>query len=230
MRDCLVPDDRVIEINNIPIEMYAYSDEEFKPIAGFPGRFISNYGRVAIGPHRKGSGKGRFVDWRISESKTLSGGYLHVSFRKDGKNYNFKIHRLVAAAFLPKPAGIPNPTVDHIDNNPFNNHFTNLQWLSNAENLQKSHAERGFCCLTEELVREIMRMRAATGFGYWKIARVMNLTRNSVRGVLDGRSWQHITNYPQKYQYNPEVQKRKHAKQKTRRQLEYAAHVENISQ
>lgn len=56
---------------------------------------------------------------------------------KDKKEYHASIHRLVAEAYIPNPNNLP--VVDHIDDNPFNNHVSNLQWVTIQQNVQKSY-------------------------------------------------------------------------------------------
>lgn len=55
-------------------------------------------------------------------------GYRRV--RLAGKN--FKVHRLVAEAFVPNPDNLPH--VIHIDGNRTNNHFSNLKWSATQSN------------------------------------------------------------------------------------------------
>jgi len=59
-------------------------------------------------------------------------GYLKVGFCKDKKRKHFRIHRLVAEAFIPNPEN--KPEVEHRDCNRKNNHFTNLRWATRSEN------------------------------------------------------------------------------------------------
>lgn len=64
-------------------------------------------------------------------------GYLFVSLCKDGKEKMYKIHRLVAEAFIPNPENLPQ--VDHIDGNKTHNYVNNLQWITNRDNCRKSN-------------------------------------------------------------------------------------------
>lgn len=56
---------------------------------------------------------------------------------KDGKSSHAAVHRLVAEAYIPNPNNLP--VVDHIDDNPFNNQVSNLQWFTTQQNVHKSY-------------------------------------------------------------------------------------------
>ena len=64
-------------------------------------------------------------------------GYLRVNLCKDGKVKKYKIHRLVAEAYIPNPDNLPQ--VDHIDNDKTHNYVNNLQWITNRDNSRKSN-------------------------------------------------------------------------------------------
>lgn len=51
--------------------------------------------------------------------------------KNEGSRRRF-IHRIIAEYFVPNPEC--KPYVNHIDNNPLNNHYTNLEWVTNKEN------------------------------------------------------------------------------------------------
>lgn len=55
-------------------------------------------------------------------------GYNVVSIRILGVPSQPKVHRMVAAAFVPNPKKLD--FVCHMDNDPYNNHASNLRWLS----------------------------------------------------------------------------------------------------
>ena len=64
--------------------------EIFKEIAGFPGYYISTFGRVKSHKRRTECFVTLYDDTR---------GYLGVHLWKDNKQYPKKVHRLVAEAF-----------------------------------------------------------------------------------------------------------------------------------
>ena len=60
-------------------------------------------------------------------------GYLIVCLRKDGQNKMYKIHRLVAEAYLPNPENLPQ--INHRDENKANNCLQNLEWCDAKYNI-----------------------------------------------------------------------------------------------
>ena len=98
--------------------------EIFKPIAGYDDYQVTSWGRVFSRTN------GKFVCQEVHHK-----GYLRVDLYKDGKRKHFKVHRLVAEAFIPNPCN--KPQVNHIDGNNQNNSFTNLEWVTDAENKEK---------------------------------------------------------------------------------------------
>ena len=60
-----------------------------------------------------------------NNSNNVRRAYNFVNLWREKKSYSKTIHKLVAESFI----GVFDPilTVDHIDNNPFNNNVTNLQ-------------------------------------------------------------------------------------------------------
>lgn len=82
--------------------------------------FVSDHGRVF------NSKRGRLLksnDWQ---------GYERYRLRWNGKYHVLRGHRLVAMAFIPNDNLLD--TVDHIDHDRKNNHYTNLRWMSLSDN------------------------------------------------------------------------------------------------
>lgn len=101
--------------------------EKIKPIEGFPRFFVTNLGRVL----RKNS-NGGFEEVKQHINKRF---YYDVGLTKDGKTYTKKVSRLVAQAFIgPIPEGY---FVDHTDCNKEHNYVTNLQIITNSENVKR---------------------------------------------------------------------------------------------
>ena len=53
-------------------------------------------------------------------------GYLYIDLYKDNVMKTYKIHRLVAEAYLPNPENLPQ--INHRDENKTNNCLQNLEW------------------------------------------------------------------------------------------------------
>lgn len=66
--------------------------------------------------------------------KCKRGHYKAVFIYKNKKRYMYYVHRLVASVYVPNPDN--KPYVNHIDGNPHNNNYKNLEWVTNAENLK----------------------------------------------------------------------------------------------
>ena len=92
-----------------------------KEIPDFPNYYITTDGRVWSGWRKK------FIAIVVTPK-----GYHRVVLSKKNKSYNFLIHRLVAEAFIPNPEN--KPCVNHKDENPSNNNYTNLEWATHKEN------------------------------------------------------------------------------------------------
>lgn len=97
-------------------------EEIWRDIEGYEGKYkVSNTGQV----------------WSKRSNKTLipvteTRGYLRVTLCKNGKCRAFRIHRLVAVAFINNPEN--KKQVNHIDECKTNNSTTNLEWCTNKEN------------------------------------------------------------------------------------------------
>lgn len=68
----------------------------------------------------------------------LCKGYPMVALCKDGKSKTHKVHRLVAAAFVPNPEGLPE--VNHRDGCKSNNAARNLEWCTHSCNIRHAYA------------------------------------------------------------------------------------------
>lgn len=70
----------------------------------------------------------------ILKTQTDNKGYLRLRVTVNREKLSFKVHRIVAKAFIPNPDNLPQ--VNHIDGNKHNNAVSNLEWISNYDNAQ----------------------------------------------------------------------------------------------
>lgn len=69
-------------------------------------------------------------------------GYPCVVLHKNCKANSKLVHRLVAIAFIPNPDKLPQ--VNHKDTNKQNNHVSNLEWITNEDNMRHAFANGCF--------------------------------------------------------------------------------------
>lgn len=112
--------------------------EVWRGVLGYEDSYeVSNYGRVKslsrkIEVHRDGETHARYYRERLM-SLSIRTRYPSVSISRDGRLESFLVHRLVAEAFIPNPEN--KPYVNHIDGDTHNNHVSNLEWVTQSENI-----------------------------------------------------------------------------------------------
>ena len=109
--------------------------EKWKPIKGYEGLYeISDLGRVKSLPKLSGNCCRKEI---ILKNNTTKDGYHYVTLAKNNKQRSVRVHRLVAASFIPNPDS--KETVNHKDGIKLNNHVHNLEWATRSENVQHSY-------------------------------------------------------------------------------------------
>ena len=109
--------------------------ETWKAIAGYEELYeVSDEGNIrSLNFNHTGKEK-------ILKPRKTHRGYLQVLLYKDGKYKVMSVHRLVAQAFIPNPNNIE--TVNHKDEDKTNNSASNLEWMTNKDNVTYSQARQ----------------------------------------------------------------------------------------
>lgn len=104
-------------------------DEKWLPIKGYEGLYeISSYGRVRSLNYRNKGVK------KVLKCYARLGYYIKTSLVKDGVRKYYRVHRLVAQAFLPQPME-GQTQVEHINTDKRDNRVQNLRWVSPKGNM-----------------------------------------------------------------------------------------------
>lgn len=110
--------------------------EVWKDIKGFEGHYaVSSYGRVkSLDRTIQGKRFKMHIRERVMRQHVGRDGYPAIQLFLDRKPFTFKVHRLVAKAFLDNPDNLPE--INHIDGNKQNNAVQNLEWCTRGHNIR----------------------------------------------------------------------------------------------
>jgi hypothetical protein len=93
---------------------------EWKDVVGYPGYRVSNMGNIWSNKLK-----------RILEPPVDKDGYYRIGLWNKMVKKHHRVNRLVAIHFIPNPEN--KPTVNHKDGDVKNNHVSNLEWATVAE-------------------------------------------------------------------------------------------------
>ncbi len=110
--------------------------EVWKDISGYEDLYqVSNFGRVrrlkgfiCVNDFKRNRAYIKVIGEKVLKQFSDNNGYMTINLH--GKR--FRVHRLVANAFIPKIKG--KNIINHIDGNKANNYVYNLEWCSYKEN------------------------------------------------------------------------------------------------
>ena len=159
--------------------------EIWKDIKGYEGIYqVSSHGRVRSLKYSKE---------RILKPRKDKGGYKQVELCRDGKGKTYRVHRLVAEAFIPNPNNLPcvNHKIDDYEHRS-DNRVENLEWctvaynnnygnhgkrISNANKGDKNPRARKIICVTTGEKFDCITYAAET----------YNASRTNISNCLNGR-------------------------------------------
>lgn len=157
---------------------------QWQDVRGYEGRYqVSSSGELRkTDGSRVGQQQGRYMQARLS-----------------GPRRTVSVHRLVAEAFLPNPQSLP--VVNHIDCNPHNNSVENLEWCTQAKNLDHSRklgrvrsdhnlgVRSANARLSDAQVREIRRLYAAGRASYSALASQYEMSKRAIGRIVLGETY-----------------------------------------
>ena len=145
----------------------------WKDIQGYEGLYeVSNFGNVR---------SLKFGKIKYLKPADDGNGYNHVILCKNGQKKHFRIHRLVANAFIDNPKNLPQ--INHKDENKLNNKVENLEWCNNKSNKRYSCAKQVMGIGKNErktILLEAVRDGENIGFKFQNIAAAANGKFNKI--------------------------------------------------
>ncbi len=140
--------------------------EVWKTYPEFPFLQASNLGRIRTKDRvvTRGNGRKQFVKGKILKQHYDRYGYLYVRVNMNGKRFCQKVHRIVAACFIPNPNNYPE--VNHKDNDRTNNVVSNLEWCTTQYNT--AYREKNEVSATEA-TKVLRKSVIAVGLNSFKV-------------------------------------------------------------
>ena len=119
--------------------------EIWKDVVGYEGLYeVSSYGRIKSLKRLINNGKKEYFKAEIimKQNKDVNG-YFYLNLYLNGKSNKYRVHQLVAMAFLNnRPDGTNKVVVDHINNIKTDNILENLQLITHRENVSKDQKNK----------------------------------------------------------------------------------------
>lgn len=167
-----------------------------KPIEGYEGKYeVTSDGHVfALNYHREGIRK-EVVGTHDKD------GYKQIGLRANGKRKYYRVHRLIAQAFLPNPDNLSQ--INHKNGVKDDNTLDNLEWVTPKQNIQhawenlswEKRDQKGSAnnnaVVTEDIVKQIWSLKGTQT--QKSIALLFGISEDVVSMIHRQVTWRHIT-------------------------------------
>lgn len=173
--------------------------EKWRSVVGFESVYqVSNMGRVWSNRRRRSTYgmRTKWVGGHFLRPCASHNGYMVVCLTlKPGESRNFRLHRLVAIAFMGDLTS-DGLQVHHKDGDKENNVLDNLAWVTPEENIRhatvtgliRSGAEHPRAKLSDANVIDI-RHRRRKGASLLELSQEYGVTRTSISSISRRNSW-----------------------------------------
>lgn len=140
--------------------------------------------------------KGKQLSIKIRKEPKSSFKRAYVNIQINNKQKQFTLARIIAEVYIPNPDNFPQ--VNHKDGNPLNNHYSNLEWCTQSDNIK--HAiitglkpmlgeNNTSSKLNETLVKEIRELYSLGNISLRKLAQTYSVSYTTIRYVIKGKTW-----------------------------------------
>jgi len=168
------------------MEIKTRKNERWRKVVGYEGLYeVSDCGNL----RNEKTGKGLL--------KRNSKGYLVIDLHKEGERKSFRVHRLVAQAFIKNPDNLSQ--VNHIDGRKMNNYRSNLEWNSPKQNIRHSVltgtfpiGERNGGSVLKEVEVKQIRTLSRGGVNNKDLSKKFEVSRKTIFSVVHHLTWKHI--------------------------------------
>jgi len=161
---------------------------------------VSNIGRVKSMPRKIIKGKRTYYTGELVLSHCFQKGYRQLVLHNGVKKRSYRVHVLVAMAFIPNPQNKPN--VNHINGRKDDNRVENLEWTTQKENVRHAFSiglvtipkgsEKHSAKLNESDVIEIRRRFKDGVKEYTAIGREYGVSPTCIKYIIQNKSWKHV--------------------------------------
>ena len=164
-------------------------EEEWRIIKNCPMYEVSNLGNIRS--YYNGSHGSRIIPRRIA-LKTDRIGYTFVHLQNNSGRKPYRVHRLVAEAFIPNPNNLSE--VNHKDENKQNNRIDNLEWCDAKYNVNYGSGHTRSClsrrvCNTKAILQYDLDGNLLREFySISEASRVLDISMGSILDCLKRRT------------------------------------------
>lgn len=164
--------------------------EIWKDVKGFEDCYeVSDLGNLRSKDRYVKHYKGglRFYKSKVKSLRFNKHGYLRCNLKKDGKRFDFLVHRLVASAFL--DVSLDKNDVNHINGVKTDNRASNLEWCSSLENTIHAVENRLIKTkLTDNQVLDIFK----SDLSQRKLGKIYNVSHSIIWRIKNKKAYKHL--------------------------------------